>query len=89
METDLRFLLSRRDSGKPIFNLSLDQGVVNAQIQVSDPAARNLLENNMQQIINTLMHEGVAVGGFSVSLKQGETGETNDQSLHGSSSMFQ
>jgi len=65
--------------GKLNINLSLDRGMVNAQIQAADPAAKNLLENNMQQIMDTLMKEGLNVGGFSVSLKHGETGDMNGQ----------
>ncbi len=65
--------------GKLNINLSLDRGMVNAQIQAADPAAKNLLENNMQQIMDTLMREGLNVGGFSVSLKHGETGDMNGQ----------
>ncbi len=65
--------------GKLNINLSLDRGMVNAQIQAADPAAKNLLENNMQQIMDTLMREGLNVGGFSVSLKHGGTGDMNGQ----------
>lgn len=65
--------------GKLNINLSLNQGLVNAHIQAADPAAKNLLETNMHEILNTLMKEGVAVGGFSVSLRQGEAGGADEQ----------
>ncbi len=70
--------------GKLNINLSLDRGMVNAQIQAADPAAKNLLESNMQQIMDTLMREGLNVGGFSVSLKHGETGDMNGQGANDS-----
>jgi flagellar hook-length control protein FliK len=56
--------------GKLDINLSLDKGAVNAQINVADDAAKKLIENNMQQIVNSLLGEGVSISGFSVSLKQ-------------------
>ena len=65
--------------GKLNINLSLDRGTLNAQIQVADPITRNLLENNMQQIVTTLSNEGLDVGGFSVSLRHADSGETEEQ----------
>jgi hypothetical protein len=37
---------------------------------VADDATKKMIENNMQQIVNTLLGDGVSVGGFSVSLRQ-------------------
>jgi flagellar hook-length control protein FliK len=54
--------------GKLDINLRLDKGMISAQIHVSNDAAKNLLENNMQQMVNALAGEGLSVGGFSVSL---------------------
>jgi flagellar hook-length control protein FliK len=59
--------------GKLDINLSLNKGIVNAQIQVADDATKNLLENNMQRIIHSLVQDGLSVGGFSVALKQHQT----------------
>jgi flagellar hook-length control protein FliK len=56
--------------GKLDINLSLDKGTVNAHINVADDATKKLIENNVQQIVNSILGEGVSVGGFSVSLKQ-------------------
>ncbi|HET6515438.1 MAG TPA: flagellar hook-length control protein FliK [Thermodesulfovibrionales bacterium] len=58
--------------GKLNINLSLDRGIVNAQINVSDSAVRGLIEKNVEQIIHSLLNEGIAVGGFSVSLRDGQ-----------------
>lgn len=54
--------------GKVQVNLSLDQGVVNARVLAVDPATRNLLEDHAQDILRALLHEGIAVGGFTVAL---------------------
>jgi len=58
--------------GKLDINLSLDQGRVHAQINVQDSATKTLIENNMQQIVDALLKDGMSVGGFSVSLQQGK-----------------
>lgn len=65
--------------GKLDINLSLDKGAVNGQINVSDDATKKIIENNMQQIVNSLIGDGVSVGGFSVSLRQQGTGDGSDQ----------
>jgi flagellar hook-length control protein FliK len=62
--------LDHHGLGKLDINLSLDKGAVNAQINVADDATKKMIENNMQQIVNTLLGDGVSVGGFSVSLRQ-------------------
>lgn len=65
----LSVTLEPKGLGKLDINLSLDKGIVNAHINAADDKTRNLLENNMHQIMNTLTQEGLSVGGFSVSLK--------------------
>lgn len=62
--------------GKMDINLSLDKGALHAQLQVSDEAAKNLLEGNISQILDTLTREGLNVAGFSVSLRD-RGGERN------------
>lgn len=62
--------------GKMNLHLTLDKGVVNAQLQVADDGLRNLLGNNIQQLLDALAREGVSVGGFSISLRnEGSDGE--------------
>lgn len=56
--------------GKLDIHLSLDKGAVNTQINVQDNAAKTLLENNRHQIMESLMKEGLNVGGFTVGLNQ-------------------
>ena len=65
--------------GKLDINLSLEKGIVNAQIQVSDDTVRNLIENNVQQMVSALLKEGLSVGGFSVSLNQNGTWDRTTQ----------
>jgi hypothetical protein len=57
--------------GKLDIDLRLNKGVINAQIQVADDTTKVLIENNMQQIVDSLLKAGLTVGGFSVSLKGG------------------
>jgi len=60
--------------GKLNINLSLDKGIINAHFNVADDSARNLISNNMQQIMHSLAKDGLSVGGFSVSLREGGNG---------------
>ncbi len=59
--------------GRLDINISLDKGMVNTQIQVSDAATKTLIENNMQQLVHSLVNEGLAVGGFSVAMEGDRT----------------
>ena len=88
-ENRLAVSLEPEGLGKLNINLSLSHGLVNAQIQATDPTAKSLIESNIQQIMNSLQHEGFNVGGFSVSLKQNETGNTDEQSQNNSSQLRQ
>jgi flagellar hook-length control protein FliK len=69
--TRLAVRLEPEGLGKLDINVSLEKGMVNTQIQVSDAATKALLENNMQHIVNSLLNEGLAVGGFSVGMDNG------------------
>ena len=71
--------LDHNGLGKLDINLSLDKGAVSAQINVADDATKKMIENNMQQIVNSLLGDGVSVGGFSVSLRQQGTGDGSKQ----------
>ncbi len=71
--------LDHNGLGKLDINLSLDKGAVNAQINVADNATKKLIENNMQQIVNSILGDGVSVGGFSVSLKQQSNWDGSNQ----------
>ncbi|MGD0883488.1 MAG: flagellar hook-length control protein FliK [Thermodesulfovibrionales bacterium] len=64
--------------GKLNIQLSLDKGMITTQISVPDNAVKNLIENNIQHIVNSLINEGLSVGGFSVSLRDGQGTEKNE-----------
>lgn len=78
----LALTLKPEGLGKLDINISLEKGMLHAQIQASDPAAKQLIENNLQQIVNTLMQEGLTVSGFSVSLRQGAPENGNGSGLN-------
>ncbi|MBI5635211.1 MAG: flagellar hook-length control protein FliK [Nitrospirae bacterium] len=67
--TSLQISLQPEGLGKLDIGLLLDKGVVNAQIQASSVAGKELIEKHMADIVNALAQEGIAIGGFSVSLK--------------------
>jgi len=67
--TRLAVKLEPEGLGKLDINVSLEKGMVNAQIHVSDAATKVLIENNMQHIVNSLLNEGLSVSGFSVGME--------------------
>jgi hypothetical protein len=60
-------------------DLSMSKGMLNAQITTHDDAARTLLQNNSHRIVQSLMSEGLSVGGFSVGLRQNSSGNSGEQ----------
>ncbi len=62
--------LSPPGVGKLEIEIVLDKGVVNATITAADPAGREAIERSLPQIVQALADEGMAIGGFTVSLKQ-------------------
>lgn len=69
--------------GKLNIDLSMNKGMINAHIQAADSATKALIENNMQQIVDSLLKAGLSVGGFSVSLKGGGQGSMAQEEYHG------
>lgn len=67
--TSIEISLQPEGLGKLDIGLMLDKGVVNAQIQASNAAGKELIERNMHDIVTALAQEGITIGGFSVSLK--------------------
>jgi flagellar hook-length control protein FliK len=68
--------------GKLDMDLRLHKGVVTAQIQVADDATKTLFERNAQQIVDALVREGISVGGFTVSLKDGNAWQGYAENEH-------
>jgi hypothetical protein len=66
--------------GKLNMNLSMNKGMVNVHINAVDNATREMVENNINNIIESLSKNGVSVGGFSVGLKNHRN---SDGSGHG------
>jgi len=81
----LAVTLQQEGLGKLNIDLSLNKGLINAHINVADDSARSLIENNLQQIMNSLMKEGLSVGGFSVSLKGGNAGGGDQEKQYATS----
>ncbi|MBI5849229.1 MAG: flagellar hook-length control protein FliK [Nitrospirae bacterium] len=71
--TSIEISLQPEGLGKLDIGLVLDKGVVNAQIQASSAAGKDLVEKHMSEIVNALAQEGIAIGGFSVSLRDGRS----------------
>ncbi len=63
--------------GKLNMNLSMNKGVLNIHINAVDNATREAVENNINNIIESLSKSGVSVGGFSVGLKNHRNSEGN------------
>lgn len=78
--------------GKLNISLSMEKGMVNVHINTSDGAVREIIQNNIQHIIDSLNKDGVSVGEFSVALKDHGEKETNHFSLkngHGGESTLE
>jgi flagellar hook-length control protein FliK len=63
--------------GKLNMNLTINKGIVNVHINAADSAIKELVENNINNIIETLSKNGVSVGGFSVGLKNHKNNDNN------------
>jgi flagellar hook-length control protein FliK len=68
-DNKLGVTLEHKELGQLNIKLSLEKGIVNVSINTADKAAREFVESNVQQIVDSLTKSGVSVGGFSVGLK--------------------
>jgi hypothetical protein len=71
-DTSVEITLSPPGVGRLEIEVVVDKGVVNANITAADPAGREAIERSLPQIMQALADEGMAIGGFTVSLKQGD-----------------
>ncbi len=69
--------------GKLNINLSMDKGLVNVQISAADRVVREMLENNMQNIVDRLNEEGVSIGEFSIAQEEHQEREEGNSFLEG------
>ena len=76
-DNKLGVTIEHKDLGKLNISLSLEKGMVNVHINTADKAAKEFVENNIQQIVDSLSKNGVSVGGFSVGLKNYKNSEGN------------
>jgi hypothetical protein len=65
--------------GKIDIELTLNRGIVNAQINTSEILSKEIIERNLHAILSSLIDEGLNIGNFSVSLRnrQGDMSESN------------
>ncbi|MDA8239509.1 MAG: flagellar hook-length control protein FliK [Nitrospiraceae bacterium] len=94
---DQTFRISRKDErsvevtlepeglGKIEIALGLDKGTVHATIHAVENSAKEILQRNLTNIVATLSREGIAIGGFSVSLKEHRDGPGAGESNSGDS----
>jgi flagellar hook-length control protein FliK len=63
--------------GQIDIELTLDRGVINAQINASEVIGKEIMERNLHAILSALIDEGLNIGSFSVSLRN-KQGDVND-----------
>lgn len=76
--TKLGVKVDSESLGKLNIHVSIEKGLVNVHINSADKVVRELVENNMQQIVDSLSKNGVSVGGFSVGLRNNKNSGSNE-----------
>ncbi len=79
-DATVRLAIEPEGMGMLDIELTLEKGIVNAHILASESAGKNFLDNNLSNILNNLLREGLNVGKFSVSLgdRKNGTGDNNN-----------
>ncbi len=72
-ERSLEVLVRVEGIGEVDVELVLDNGAIRAQVSTSDMIGKELIERNLEHLLDTLSREGLNVGGFTVSLRNGGT----------------
>lgn len=67
-EKSLKLTIDPDGIGTLDIELTLEKGVINAQILASDSVGKNFLDNNISILLNSLMREGLNIGKFSIYL---------------------
>ncbi len=75
----LEMTVDTDSAGALRIELLLNRGVIHAQIHTSDESGKHLIERNLSGLLQSLIHEGLQVGTFSVSLRGKQSGR-NDAS---------
>ncbi|MEW6569719.1 MAG: flagellar hook-length control protein FliK [Nitrospirota bacterium] len=68
-DASIEVILEPEGMGKLDIELTLDRGVINAQISAAETIGKEFLEKNLPHILSALIDEGISVGNFSVFLK--------------------
>lgn len=76
-DASLKLSVDTDSAGEIKIDLMLNRGVIHGQIQASDEMGKNLIEKNLSGLLQSLIHEGLHVGNFSVSLR-GKQSRAND-----------
>jgi len=78
-DASIEVSLETEGLGKIDIELTLDRGIVNAQITTSEIISKEIIERNLHTILSSLTDEGLNIGSFSVSLRnrQGNMSESN------------
>lgn len=77
-DTTLRVAIEPEGMGMLDIELTLEKGIVNAHILASESAGKNFLDNNLSNILNNLLREGLNVGKFSISLGDRKNDSNNN-----------
>jgi len=67
-ESSLKVSIEPDGMGTLDIELTLEKGFVNAHIFASETAGKNFLDNNLANILNNLLREGLNIGKFSITL---------------------
>ena len=78
-DASIEVSLEPEGMGKIDIELTLDRGLINAQINTSEIIGKEIIERNLYAILSSLIDEGLNIGSFSVSLRnrQGEMNGNN------------
>src|SRR4030067_3247146 len=68
-DASIEVSLEPEGMGKIDIELTLDRGLINAQINTSEIIGKEIIERNLYAILSSLIDEGLNIGSFSVSLR--------------------
>jgi hypothetical protein len=68
-DASIEVSLEPEGMGKIDIELTLDRGLINAQINASEIIGKEIIERNLYAILSSLIDEGLNIGSFSVSLR--------------------
>jgi hypothetical protein len=77
-DASIEVSLEPEGMGQIDIELTLDRGVINAQINTSEIIGKEIIERNLYAILSSLIDEGLNIGSFSVSLRNRQGDMNND-----------